>query len=214
MEQYTVTGMSCAACQARVEKAVSKLPGVTACSVSLLTNSMGVEGDVAEEAVIKAVEDAGYGAARKEAAVQRQGLSAKLAAEEEALKDRATPLLKKRLIASLAFLILLMYVSMGHMMWGLPLPAFYDGNPAALGLTELLLAAIVMVINQRFFISGFKAVSYTHLDVYKRQVHKHADLYDAGHAPHRKINLLRGELSLLFHHSAVLHELVVFIQAL
>ena len=104
--------MSCAACQARVEKAVSKLPGVTACSVSLLTNSMGVEGDVAEEAVIKAVEDAGYGAARKEAAVQRQGLSAKLAAEEEALKDRATPLLKKRLIASLAFLILLMYVSM------------------------------------------------------------------------------------------------------
>lgn len=158
MEQYTVTGMSCAACQARVEKAVSKLPGVTACSVSLLTNSMGVEGDVAEEAVIKAVEDAGYGAARKEAAVQRQGLSAKLAAEEEALKDRTTPLLKKRLIASLAFLILLMYVSMGHMMWGLPLPAFYDGNPAALGLTELLLAAIVMVINQRFFISGFKGL--------------------------------------------------------
>ena len=152
MEQYTVTGMSCAACSARVEKAVSKVPGVTACSVSLLTNSMGVEGTASAEAIVKAVEDAGYGASKKGAA-QTQPTGA-----EDALQDRETPALKRRLIASLVFLIILMYISMGHMMWGWPLPPWFDGNHVAMGLMQLLLTVAIMVINQRFFISGFKGL--------------------------------------------------------
>ena len=160
MDQYTVTGMSCAACQARVEKAVSKVPGVSSCSVSLLTNSMGVEGSAAPADIIKAVTDAGYGAQPKGAEKTSGGLSAKLAAEEDALKDRATPVLKRRLIASLGFLAVLMYFSMGHMMWGFPLPPFFEGNHVAMGLLQLLLAGIVMVINQKFFISGFKSLAH------------------------------------------------------
>ena len=156
MEQYTVTGMSCAACSSRVEKAVSKVPGVTACSVSLLTNSMGVEGDASPEAVIHAVEDAGYGASLKGQSGTAQAQSASEA--EDALKDRETPVLKRRLIASLGFLAVLMYISMGHMMWGWPLPHFMDGNHVAMGLLQLLLAGIIMVINQKFFISGFKGL--------------------------------------------------------
>ena len=157
MEQYTVTGMSCAACSSRVEKAVSGVPGVTACSVSLLTNSMGVEGTASSADIIKAVQDAGYGAsvksAGKEGSVQAQSLDA-----EEALKDHETPVLKRRLWYSVGFLIVLMYFSMGHMMWGWPLPAFFDGNHIAMGLIQLILTAIVMVINQKFFISGFKSL--------------------------------------------------------
>ena len=153
MEQYNVTGMSCAACSARVEKAVSAVPGVTGVSVSLLTNAMGVEGSASPEAIIKAVENAGYGASRKGAAK-----SAPLSEEEAALEDKETPRLKRRLLWSLGFLAVLMYVSMGHMMLGWPLPAFYDGNHVAMGLTELLLAAIIMVINQKFFVSGFRSV--------------------------------------------------------
>ena len=153
MEQYNVTGMSCAACSARVEKAVSKVPGVTACSVSLLTNSMGVSGTASAEAVIAAVEQAGYGASKKGA--ER---AASPAAGEDALRDRETPAMKRRLFASLGFLIVLMYVSMGHGMWGWPLPAFFEGNHVAAGLLQLLLAAIVMVINQKFFINGFKGL--------------------------------------------------------
>lgn len=156
MKQYTVTGMSCAACSSRVEKAVSKVPGVTACSVSLLTNSMGVEGDVPPETVIHAVEDAGYGASLKGQGTAAQAQSASKA--EDALKDRETPVLKHRLIASLGFLAVLMYMSMGHMMWGWPLPHFMDGNHVAMGLLQLLLAGIIMVINQKFFISGFKGL--------------------------------------------------------
>ena len=156
MKQYTVTGMSCAACSSRVEKAVSKLPGVTACSVSLLTNSMGVEGDVPPETVIHAVEDAGYGASLKGQGTAAQAQSASEA--EDALKDRETPVLKHRLIASMGFLAVLMYMSMGHMMWGWPLPHFMDGNHVAMGLLQLLLAGIIMVINQKFFISGFKGL--------------------------------------------------------
>ena len=156
MKQYTVTGMSCAACGSRVEKAVSKVPGVTACSVSLLTNSMGVEGDVPPETVIHAVEDAGYGASLKGQGTAAQAQSASEA--EDALKDRETPVLKHRLIASLGFLAVLMYMSMGHMMWGWPLPHFMDGNHVAMGLLQLLLAGIIMVINQKFFISGFKGL--------------------------------------------------------
>ena len=168
MEQYTVTGMSCAACQARVEKAVSKVPGVSSCTVSLLTNSMGIEGTTAPEEIITAVENAGYHAAlresagRKAAEDDRDGqagsLRAKIAAQEEALKDRETPLLKKRLLASLGFLLVLMYFSMGHMMFGWPLPAFFRDNHTAMGLMQLLLAGIVMVINQKFFVSGFKSL--------------------------------------------------------
>ncbi len=154
MEQYTVTGMSCAACSARVEKAVSALPGVTSCSVSLLTNSMGVEGSASAGEIIAAVEAAGYGASLKGAATR----SAALSSEEEALQDHETPVLKRRLIASIGFLVVLMYFSMGHMMWGWPLPAFFDGNHVAMGLVQLLLSAIVMVINQKFFISGFKGL--------------------------------------------------------
>ena len=152
MEQYNVTGMSCAACSARVEKAVSKVPGVTACSVSLLTNSMGVEGTAAPQAVISAVEQAGYGASLKDA-VQTA------APAEDALADRETPALRRRLVASLCLLLPLMYVSMGHMMWGWPLPRFFDGNHVAMGLIELLLSALIMVINQKFFISGFKSLA-------------------------------------------------------
>ena len=156
MKQYTVTGMSCAACSSRVEKAVSKVPGVTACSVSLLTNSMGVEGDVPPETVIHAVEDAGYGASLKGQGTVAQAQSA--SEVEDALKDRETSVLKHRLIASLGFLAVLMYMSMGHMMWGWPLPHFMDGNHVAMGLLQLLLAGIIMVINQKFFISGFKGL--------------------------------------------------------
>ena len=150
MKQYTVTGMSCAACQARVEKAVSKVPGVTACAVSLLTNSMGVEGSASEEAVVAAVVAAGYGASPKGAA--------KAGPESDALADRETPALRRRLLWSLGFLAVLMYVSMGHSMWGWPLPAFLAADPAARGLVQLLLAAAVMVINQKFFVSGFRSV--------------------------------------------------------
>ena len=154
MEQYTVTGMSCAACSARVEKAVSHVPGVTSCSVSLLTNSMGVEGTASAQEVIAAVEQAGYGASLKGASGEKLSSSA----AEEALADHETPVLKKRLIASVGFLLVLMYFSMGHMMWGWPLPAWFEGNHVAMGLVQLLLAGIVMVINQKFFISGFKAL--------------------------------------------------------
>ncbi len=154
MEQYNVTGMSCAACSARVEKAVSKVPGVTSCSVSLLTNSMGVEGTASSDEIIRAVQDAGYGASLKGASGQQ--MSASVA--EEALEDHETPVLKRRLIASIGFLLVLMYFSMGHMMWGWPLPAWFDGNHVAMGLVQLLLAGIIMVINQKFFISGFKSL--------------------------------------------------------
>ena len=155
MEQYTVTGMSCAACSARVEKAVSGVEGVTSCSVSLLTNSMGVEGTAAPEDIIAAVREAGYGAALKKGG---RNPAAPSAPDEEALRDRETPALKKRLLASLGFWIVLMYISMGHMMWGWPLPSFFDGNHVAMGLLQLLLTVIVMVINQKFFVSGFKSL--------------------------------------------------------
>ena len=154
MKQFNVTGMSCAACQARVEKAVSAVPGVTSCAVSLLTNSMGVEGSAQDAAVIAAVEAAGYGASLKGAA----SASAPAGGAEDALADKETPLLKKRLWASVGFLIVLMYMSMGHMMWGWPLPKFFDGNHVAMGLAQLLLTAIIMVINQKFFVSGFKSM--------------------------------------------------------
>ena len=154
MEQYQVTGMSCAACSARVEKAVSHVPGVTSCSVSLLTNSMGVEGSASPQDIIKAVEEAGYGASLKGADSQQS--SASQAAE--ALADHETPILKKRLIASVGFLLVLMYFSMGHMMWGWPVPQWFEHNHVAMGLLQLLLAGIIMVINQKFFISGFKSL--------------------------------------------------------
>lgn len=157
MEQYIVTGMSCAACSSRVEKAVSKVPGVTSCSVSLLTNSMGVEGTASEQEIIKAVADAGYGASKKgEGAAKTQ--SSSVSAGEDMLKDRTTPALKKRLIASLGFLIVLMYFSMGHMMWGWPVPGFMKDNHVMMGLLQMLLTIAVMVINQKFFISGFKGL--------------------------------------------------------
>ena len=159
MKQYIVTGMSCAACSSRVEKAVSKVEGVENCSVSLLTNSMGVEGTASDEAVIKAVEDAGYGASLKTShTASESGSQGMYAAQEDMLKDRATPVLKKRLIASVGFLIVLMYISMGHMMWGWPLPSFLEGNHVAMGLIQMLLTIIIMVINQKFFISGFKGL--------------------------------------------------------
>ncbi len=156
MKQYNVTGMSCAACSARVEKAVSGVPGVTSCSVSLLTNSMGVEGTASPQEIIAAVEGAGYGASEKGAGTA--GKSSSPAEAEDALKDRETPVLKRRLLWSVGFLIILMYFSMGHMMWGWPLPPFYEGNHVAMGLTQLLLTVIIMVINQKFFISGFKSL--------------------------------------------------------
>ena len=154
MEHYTVTGMSCAACSARVEKAVSAVPGVTSCSVSLLTNSMGVEGSATPDAVISAVQAAGYGASLKGAAQSVPSI----AEQEDALADHETPVLKRRLIASLGFLIVLMYFSMGHMMWGWPLPSFFDGNHVAMGLIQMLLTIAVMVISQKFFINGFKSL--------------------------------------------------------
>ena len=157
MELYIVTGMSCAACSARVEKAVSKVPGVTSCSVSLLTNSMGVEGTASEQEIIKAVTDAGYGAAKKgEGAEKTQSQAA--SAGEDMLKDRETPVLKRRLVASLGFLIILMYFSMGHMMWGWPVPGFMKDNHVMMGLLQMLLTIVVMVINQKFFVSGFKGL--------------------------------------------------------
>ncbi|MGI5989869.1 MAG: heavy metal translocating P-type ATPase [Lachnospiraceae bacterium] len=160
MEQYTVTGMSCAACQARVEKAVAKVPGVKSVSVSLLTNSMGVEGTADAGAICKAVEDAGYGAFPKDTGAKEKSgsVSARIAAEEDALKDRTTPVLKRRLIASIGFLLALMYFSMGVHMWGWPVPPFMEGNHVAMGLMQLLLSGIIMVINQQFFISGFKSL--------------------------------------------------------
>ena len=155
MEQYNVTGMSCAACSARVEKAVKKVPGVTSCSVSLLTNSMGVEGTASPAAILSAVQEAGYGASPKTASASK---AADASADLDALADHETPKLKRRLIASLGFLLVLMYFSMGHMMWGWPLPRWFDGNHIAMGLVQLLLAGIVMVINQKFFINGFKGL--------------------------------------------------------
>ena len=160
MEQYSVTGMSCAACSARVEKAVGSVPGVTSCSVSLLTNSMGVEGDASPEAVIAAVENAGYGASvkgGKHGAGTGNGYHAGAEAEDM-LADHETPVLKKRLLASIGFLAVLMYFSMGTMMWGWPEPSFLKGNHVAMGLLQLILTAIVMVINQKFFISGYKSL--------------------------------------------------------
>ena len=166
MKQNIVTGMSCAACSSRVEKAVSKVEGVENCSVSLLTNSMGVEGTASDEAVIKAVEDAGYGASLKTShtALDKSGTSQKsgsqgmYASQDDMLKDRVTPVLKKRLITSVGFLIVLMYISMGHMMWGWPLPSILEGNHVAMGLILMLLKIIIMVINQMFFISGFRGL--------------------------------------------------------
>ena len=154
MEQYHITGMSCAACSARVEKAVGKVPGVTACSVSLLTNSMGVEGTASPQAIIQAVQEAGYGASPKQAGPA----AAPAGPDLDALADHETPKLKRRLLAARGFLLVLMYFSMGHMMWGWPLPAFFDGNHVAVALVQMLLAAIVMVINQKFFISGFTSL--------------------------------------------------------
>ena len=163
MKQYTVTGMSCAACSARVEKAVSKVDGVTSCSVSLLTNSMGVEGSATDAQIVEAVEQAGYGASPKGTAIESETDKAnnsleQLKAAQDALVDRETPKLRNRLIASLIFLVVLMYFSMGHMMWGWPLPEFFNGNHVAMGLLQLLLTVAVMVINQKFFISGFKGL--------------------------------------------------------
>ena len=154
MEQYIVTGMSCAACSGRVEKAVSKVPGVTSCSVSLLTNSMGVEGNASAQEIIKAVEQAGYGASLK----HDINHTTQVPPEDHALEDHETPLLKKRLCYSVIFLLILMYFSMGHMMWGFPLPAVMANNHVAMGLVQLLLTEIIMVINQKFFISGFKSL--------------------------------------------------------
>ena len=160
MKQYQVTGMSCAACSARVEKAVSKVPGVSSCSVSLLTNSMGVEGTASPAEIIAAVEEAGYGASEKgaETAAGRAAAGGAAARAEDSLQDKETPKMKRRLIASLCFLIPLMYVSMGHMMWNWPMPSFLEGNHVAMGLIQLLLTTIVMVINQKFFISGFRGL--------------------------------------------------------
>ena len=154
MEQYTVTGMSCAACSARVEKAVTNVPGVTSCSVSLLTNSMGVEGTATSDQIIAAVVDAGYGASKK----GEKTSSSSAPNYDDMLVDRETPLMKKRLIASLCLLVPLMYVSMGHMMWNWPLPAFFNGNHIAMGLFQLLFTTAIMVINQKFFVSGFKGL--------------------------------------------------------
>ena len=156
--RYTVTGMSCAACSTRVEKAVSKVPGVTSCSVSLLTNSIGVEGSATDQEIIKAVADAGYGASAKDAEGEKNGGANSAAASEEALADHETPILKKRLLYSVGFLLVLMYFSMGHMMWNWPLPAFMDGNHVMMGLVQLYLTVIIMVINQKFFINGFKSL--------------------------------------------------------
>ena len=151
MEQFKVTGMHCAACSARVEKAVLKVPGVTSCAVSLLTNSMGVEGDADAQTIISAVKQAGYGAALN-------GENESSEAAEAGLEDTDTPVLRKRLITSIVFLVVLMYFSMGHMMWGWPLPKWFDGNHVAMGLLQMILAAIIMIINQHFFINGVECV--------------------------------------------------------
>ena len=153
LKQYNVTGMSCAACSARVEKAVSGVKGVESCSVNLLTNSMGVEGTAPDSDIIKAVKKAGYGASVKGGAAD-----SKSAAEEDSLENTETSSMVKRLVSSLIFLMILMYISMGHTMWGFPLPKFMSGNHIMMGLTQLLLSAIVMIINQKFFISGFKGL--------------------------------------------------------
>lgn len=163
MKQYTVTGMSCAACSARVEKAVSKVDGVTSCSVSLLTNSMGVEGSATDAQIVEAVEQAGYGASPKGTATESENDKAnnsleQLKAAQDALVDRETPKLRNRLIASLIFLVVLMYFSMGHMMWGWPVPAAMKDNHVAMGLLQMLLTIIIMVINQKFFVSGFTSL--------------------------------------------------------
>ena len=155
MEQFNITGMSCAACTNRVERAVKEVKGVTSCSVNLLTNSMGVEGTASNEDIILAVKNAGDGASLKKI---NKTQSIQSSNDEDTLRDRETPILKRRLIASLSFLILLMYFSMGHMMWGWPLPSFFDENHIAMGLVQLLLTVIIMVINQQFFISGFKSL--------------------------------------------------------
>ena len=160
MEQYKVTGMSCAACQARVEKAVAKVPGVTSCSVSLLTNSMGVEGTASSSDIINAVKAAGYGASLKKDKTQKGAQTGSTSEYEDMLKDRETPIMVKRLVASVVLLIPLMYISMGHMMWNWPLPSFMNGNHIAMGLTQLLLTTMIMVINQKFFISGFKSLAH------------------------------------------------------
>jgi P-type Cu2+ transporter len=152
MTQFSVTGMSCAACSARVEKAVNNVDGVTSCSVSLLTNSMGVEGTASAKDIISAVEKAGYGAQLKDGSKKRKSNG------YDEFEDKATPKLVKRLVSSAVFLVILMYFSMGHMMWGFPLPKFYENNHIAMGITQLLLTVIIMVINQRFFISGYKAL--------------------------------------------------------
>ena len=157
MEQYIVTGMSCAACSARVEKAVSAVEGVTSCSVSLLTNSMGVEGTASQSRIIEAVQQAGYGASPKGASDKGES-AGNIQALEDSLKDRETPVLRRRLLSSIVFLLLLMYLSMGHVMWGWPLPSFLDGNHVAMGLAQLLLTVIIMVLNQKFFISGFTSL--------------------------------------------------------
>ena len=154
MQQYTVTGMSCAACVSRVEKAVNQVPGVESCSVSLLTNSMGIEGNASSNDIITAVKAAGYGAALKGAASENN----KSENDDDMLKDRETPVLKRRLILSVGFLLVLMYVSMGHTMWNWPLPAFFDNNPVAIGLVQMILSAIVMIINKKFFVNGFKGL--------------------------------------------------------
>ena len=158
MEQYNVTGMSCAACQARVEKAVSRVPGVTSCNVSLLTNSMAVDGTAVPDAIIKAVQQAGYGASKKGTNAGEGNQMDGAQNDADALADHETPVLLKRLIASVVFLLVLMYFSMGHMMFGWPLPPWFDGNHVAMGLVQLLLTVIIMVINQKFFISGFKGL--------------------------------------------------------
>ena len=155
MKQYNVTGMSCAACSARVEKAVNGVDGVTACSVSLLTNSMGVEGTANDEAIIAAVTAAGYGASVKGAPAAAQSASD----SEDALKDRETPVLKRRLFSSLGFLAVLMYVSMGHAMWGWPRPAFFEGNYVAVGLVQMILSAVIMLINKKFFVRRIDPLS-------------------------------------------------------
>ena len=161
MEQYTITGMSCAACSNRVEKAVSKVPGVESCSVSLLTNSMGIEGTALPETIIAAVEAAGYGAARKNSGnAGGEGSDVNVPSYDGMLEDKETPLLLKRMTVSLVLLIPLMYFSMGHMMWGWPLPSFFSNNHIAMGLVQLLLTIAIMVINQKFFISGFKSLAH------------------------------------------------------
>ena len=154
MKKFQVTGMSCAACSTRVEKAVGNLEGVTSCAVSLLTNSMSVEGSATDDEIIRAVENAGYGASAEEKKEQANSVNNK----EDALADKETPVLKRRLISSLGFLIILMYFSMGHVMWGWPVPGYFSNNPAAIGLLQLLLTIIIMVINQKFFVSGFKGL--------------------------------------------------------